>query len=384
MKIGFVYDAVYPYFKGGGERRIYEVARRLSARGHEVHIIGMKSWPGPDEMKKDGLTYRSLGRQIPLYHPSGRRSIREALEFGVQALRLLTFERYDVIDCGQWPYFHMLPARVYCWLRSCPLVVSWYEVWGQQWYEYLGSLGFAGLMAEKAFRHVPDRMFAVSDATKRDLIDMGAQDSQVEMIPNGIDYQRIRSIPAGDTKYHVSYIGRLKNHKNVDVLVEAIAILKTSMPNISAVIIGGGPEKEVLVEKSRSLGVQENITFAGAIEEFDDVVRVLKSSLVFVNPSTKEGGGSITLFEANACGLPVIAVRCAHGIDPVLIRDGENGYFVNSLSAQQIADQIILLLSNPDLLKANALRSIEMASHYDWDVVAGQHEQAYRKICGLR
>jgi glycosyltransferase involved in cell wall biosynthesis len=383
MKIGFVYDAVYPYLKGGGERRIYEVARRLSARGHEVHIFGMKYWEGDDSIRSDGLIYRSLGRHVPLYHSSGRRSIREALQFGLQALRLLALERFDVIDCGQWPYFHLLPARAYCWFRCCPMVVSWYEVWGRHWFDYLGRLGFAGVMVEKAFCHLPDQILAVSEATKNDLISLGATPNLVQMIPNGIDYQRICSIMQPGKKYHVSYIGRLKNHKNVDVLVEAVALAKVTIPGIAAVIIGDGPEREMLVEKARSLGVSENITFTGAIEDFDDAIRLLKSSLVFVNPSTKEGGGSITLFEANACGLPVIAVRCPHGIDLSLIHEGENGYFVANLSAQEIADKLIRLLNDADLLKANALRSTQMAARYDWDAVATQHELAYERLCRL-
>jgi len=380
MKIGFVYDAIYPYQKGGGERRIYEVARRLSARGHEVHIIGMKGWTGADSIKSDGLIYRSLGRSIPLYHSSGRRSISEALEFGLQALRLLGFEHFDVLDCGQWPYFHLLPARAFCWLSSCPMVVSWYEIWGRHWFEYLGPLGFAGALVEKAFVHLPNRIFAVSDATRRDLIETGARPHLVEMIPNGIDYKRICSILPPASKYHVSYIGRLKNHKNVDVLVEAIALAKISIPDISAVIIGDGPEKAMLLEKAGSLGVAENINFTGAIEDFDDAIRLLKSSLLFVNASTKEGGGSITLFEANACGLPVIAVKSPHGIDPNLIREGENGYFVDELSAKKIADKLVALLADAEAMKANALQAKTMAAQYDWDVVADQHENAYQKI----
>jgi glycosyltransferase involved in cell wall biosynthesis len=381
MKIGFVYDAIYPYLKGGGERRIYEIARRLGARGHEVHIMGMKYWRGPDVIQSEGLIYRSLGRELPLYHSSGRRSISEALGFGLQALRLLNFERFDVIDCGQWPYFHLLPARVYCSLRSCPMVVSWYEVWGPHWLDYLGPMGYPGLIVEKALTNLPDRIIAVSDATKRDLVEMGTPQNLIEMIPNGIDYQRIRSIAPPSTAYHVSYIGRLKNHKNVDVLVDAIALAKKSIPDISAVIIGDGPERSRLLEKSRSLGVLGNITFTGAVENFDDATRLLKSSLVFVNPSTKEGGGSITLFEANACGLPVIAVRCPHGIDPTLIREGENGYFVDSLSAPEISNKLVELLSMPGVIKANSFRSTEMAAQYDWNVVADRHEKAYEKMC---
>ena len=46
MRIAFVYDAVYPYVLGGGEKRVWEIARRMVARGHEVHLFGMQFWEG--------------------------------------------------------------------------------------------------------------------------------------------------------------------------------------------------------------------------------------------------------------------------------------------------------------------------------------------------
>ena len=46
MKIAFVYDVIYPYVKGGVEKRVWELATRLSRRGHDVHLFGMKFWDG--------------------------------------------------------------------------------------------------------------------------------------------------------------------------------------------------------------------------------------------------------------------------------------------------------------------------------------------------
>jgi glycosyltransferase involved in cell wall biosynthesis len=76
-------------------------------------------------------------------------------------------------------------------------------------------------------------------------------------------------------------------------------------------------------------------------------------------------------------------VRCPHGIDPSLICEGENGYFVDCLSAQEIANKLVQLLNRLDIVKANAVRSTEMAARYDWNAVANQHEQAYKRICRI-
>jgi len=380
MKIAYVYDAVYPYVKGGGERRIYEVANRLCYRGHEVHVYGARYWDGAPTCRKNGIYYHGLGEAVPLYHHSGRRSVSQALRFGVSSWRMLGEMKFDVIDCAQWPYFHLIPAKVYSLIRRSRFVVTWYEVWKRHWREYLGKAGLAGQLVEKTFCHLPEKIAAVSELTGHDLVEIGVPTDRVVVIPNGIDYQRIQRVPAGSVKTHLAYCGRLKNHKNVDVLVQAVALMKRYMPDVSAVIIGDGPEAQHLREMARSLDVEENIIFTGAIDDFNDVVTWLKSSLIFVNPSTKEGGGSITLFEANACGLPTIAVRCPNGIDPSLIRDGENGFFVPNLCPQLIADQAMALLENRERICRSSESSIRMASSYDWDEIASKYENLYSEL----
>ena len=63
MKIAFVYDAIYPYVKGGVEKRVWELAVRLSRRGHEVHLFGMKFWDGEDSHHpRRHLSSRGLSR----------------------------------------------------------------------------------------------------------------------------------------------------------------------------------------------------------------------------------------------------------------------------------------------------------------------------------
>jgi glycosyltransferase involved in cell wall biosynthesis len=378
MKIAYVYDAVYPFVKGGGERRIYEVARRLSQRGHGVFLLGMKYWDGPPSFRDNGIHYRSLGKPLAAYHPSGRRSIPEALGFGAYAWRMLAGDRYDVIDCGQWPYFHLLPAKAYSLLRRIPFIVTWYEVWRRHWLEYLGRPGIFGMAVEKTFWRLPHQLIAVSEITRSDLLELGANPQRVATIPNGIDYSRIQVVDQGPVKTDLAYCGRLKGHKNVHLLIQAVAALKRSLPEISAVIIGDGPEAAALRKLAGELGVAENIRFTGALEDFDEVIRWLKASRVFVNPSTKEGGGSITLFEANACGLPVIAVRCPNGIDPSLIREEANGYFVEP-DPERIAERALELLRAPARLAGSAGVCREMASGYDWEVVTSQYEQVYQQ-----
>ncbi|HDI12703.1 MAG TPA: glycosyltransferase, partial [Hadesarchaea archaeon] len=116
--------------------------------------------------------------------------------------------------------------------------------------------------------------------------------------------------------------------------------------------------------------------FLGFIENFDDVTALMKSSKIFVIPSTQEGGASIVAQEANASGLPVIAVDHPLGIDKKLIREETNGFFVK-LDPVAIAEKVKLLLSDTRMLKELSLRSMKVAKNWDWEKVVGRLEEVY-------
>ncbi len=108
MKIAFVYDAIYPYVKGGVERRVWELAVRLSLRGHSVHLFGMKFWEGEDVLFRDGVYLHGVCPAQKLYS-GGRRSIMQPLWFSVYLISPLLREKFDIIDCQQFPFFPVFP-----------------------------------------------------------------------------------------------------------------------------------------------------------------------------------------------------------------------------------------------------------------------------------
>jgi hypothetical protein len=72
-KLALVYDAVYPFIKGGGEKRFYDIGLRLSkSKDYEVHFYGMKLWEGEDVKEIKGMTYHKLSKAIPLYNNEKR------------------------------------------------------------------------------------------------------------------------------------------------------------------------------------------------------------------------------------------------------------------------------------------------------------------------
>jgi glycosyltransferase involved in cell wall biosynthesis len=374
MKIAYIYDVIYPFVKGGAEKRFWELARRLGRKGHEVHIFGMKSWKGPANFSREGVYIHGVGRHWKLYHPSGRRNIRQSLFFALLIFPRIWQERFDVIDCNAFPYLPFFSVKLFSWLKRIPLVITWQEVWDKYWYRYLGRLlGGVGCFLERQVIKLSDNIIAHSLIMKKELIRCGAKEDKMCIIPDGVDLEIIKGVYANKDTSDILFVGRLIKDKNTDILIESVLLTKEEMHDINCLIIGEGPEKIRLIKLAESLNLKGNINFRDFLE-YEEVLSYMKSSKVFVFPSSREGFG-IVVAEALACGLPVITVNHPMNSAQELIRDGENG-LIARLDKQDIAGKILMLLKSEDLNRFSESAK-ESASCYDWDRIACENEKLY-------
>ncbi|MDY6965091.1 MAG: glycosyltransferase family 4 protein [Halobacteriota archaeon] len=379
MKIAFVYDAVYPYIKGGAEKRIYEVSKRLVKRGHEVHLFGVKWWDGEDVIKRDEISLHGVCKVKGLYTGDGRRSIKEALYFALKVFIPLLREDFDVVDVSEFPYFSCFSVKAASLLKRAPMIITWHEVWGDYWYDYLGAGGGAGRLVEKAAaRLLTDRIIAVSEKTKEDLISIGVSELNINVVPNGINSGEIEGVPGSEDNLDVIYVGRLIKDKNTDILIRAIDLVRSEIPGVRCGVIGDGPERERLEDLVRELGVEENIKFLGFFEDYEDVITQMKASKVFVLPSTREGFGIVVL-EANACGLPVVTTDDKGNAAKYLIINGENG-FKGALTEEFISEKIVLLLKDEKLRVHMHEKSMVFSQEYDWGGIVDELEGMYKEV----
>ncbi|OPY53618.1 MAG: UDP-D-galactose:(glucosyl)lipopolysaccharide-1,6-D-galactosyltransferase [Methanosaeta sp. PtaU1.Bin055] len=375
MKIAYVHDVIYPYVKGGAERRVWEVSRRLAGRGHEVHIFGMKHWQGDDLVERDGVFLHGVCPPGSLY-VGGRRSISAAVRFSARLLPKLRGD-FDVIDAQQFPYLPCFSAKLQSLRRGAPLVITWHEVWGDYWREYLGKMAPLGILVERGALRLPERIIPVSERVRADLLGMGVGADRMEVVKNGVDLDRIGSVGAEETLYDVIYVGRLSAHKRVDLLIEAVGLLREAIPEIRCGIVGDGPEMAAHRRLVRDRGLEENVDLLGFLEDEDDLIAKMKAARIFVLPSTREGFG-ISVLEANACGLPAVVVDSEKSAAADLIREGKNGVLCRP-SASSIASKVEGLLAGGGY-KRMAGPSKEIAKGYDWSIIVGRLEGAYEEL----
>ncbi|MGB9938725.1 glycosyltransferase family 4 protein [Methanosarcina sp.] len=379
MKIAFVYDAVYPWVKGGAEMRIHELGKRLSVRGHEVHIFGIKWWEGEDIFEYEGMILHGVCKARNLY-VNGRRSISEAIIFAVKLFPELRKENFDLIDVSVFPYFSCFTVKAVSILNKARLVFTWHEVWNDYWYEYLGRAGLFGQLVEKAVSKLSGNNIAVSGWTKERLEALGVPGARITVIPNGIDLKRISGIkpdsgkaPAGteNKTYEIIFAGRLIKEKNVDLLIKAVDFLKADFPNLRCCIVGDGPEKAGLVELAKKTGVYGNVEFAG-FQEYGALIGKIKASKVLVLPSGREGFGMVVI-EAFACGVPVVTVRAKYNAAQGLIENGVDGLVVEK-EYREIAKALQKIIEKNSNYRGISEAAFRKAKNYDW-------EEIIEKVC---
>lgn len=369
MRIAYVYDLIYPFSKGGVEKRVAAFSRGLVSRGHEVHVFGTKQWDGPDQILLDGVVLHGVPTTHRLHSQRGRRSIWQGVTFAFALGRRLMNPSFDLIDVQAMAPLSALVTVVMGRLKGIPTLVTWHEVWRGYWREYLGPIGHIGAMTERLLAKMGRSHAAVSHTTATRLAHFGLEN--VRLLPNGVETPSARRADGG-VGDGVVYIGRLAPHKNLEMLIDSARVLDARGLNPPILIIGDGPSRESL---ERMAGGLENVQFLGPVESDRQVSSLVESARVFALPSLREGFGLAAL-EALACGVPVVTSDHPDNAASELIDSGVNG-FVVAADRKVFAQAIETLLGDDGLHREMAANAHATAASFSIQRVLDRVESIY-------
>lgn len=159
----------------------------------------------------------------------------------------------------------------------------------------------------------------------------------------GIDPDRYQA-PPSHTGKEVLFVGRLAGVKGVPLLLDSVAALSDTHPDLRVTLIGDGPDRAALEAHCKALGLQQRVAFLG-YQSQDAVAQALSKADVFALPSFAEGV-PVVLMEAMAAQVPVVTTRIA-GV-PELVQDGASGYLVPPGDVAALTLSLDQLLSDPD------------------------------------
>ncbi|MGE0878790.1 MAG: glycosyltransferase family 4 protein [Acidimicrobiia bacterium] len=382
LRVAFVSDAVHPFHRGGKESRLDEITRRLAATGVDVDVYTMKWWDGADHIDIDGVGFHALGPYRALYDGE-RRSMRQAIGFGVNALRLMRHS-FDVVDVDHMPFFPLFTVRLVAALKRRPMVATWHEVWGASyWRRYLGGIGgIVAAVIERLSFTLPRVVVANSDQTASRLAAAGCR-RPIEVMMPGVDLDLVDAVTVDELDHDgpvdVLFAGRLLGHKNAEVLVHAAAILAERGVVAHTLIVGEGPERERVRDAITARNIGDRVTVTTFFPHRRTIFAAMKAARVVVLPSEREGFGMVVV-EAHGCGTPVITVDVPDNAARTLVSHGRNGLVVD-LSPVGLADAIESILSGAAPLDtAPAIRA--SAAPYDWDHIVGRLRELYGSVAG--
>ncbi|TQO38577.1 colanic acid/amylovoran biosynthesis glycosyltransferase [Arenibacter algicola] len=249
-------------------------------------------------------------------------------------------------------------------------------------YKYFYKLFYKPIIKEY------DLFLAMTDEMKNDMISMGFPKSKVKVHYHGIDTQRFalnRNYKLIHGKMQILTIASLLEVKGHETVLRSLANIKYRSPHLKFHydIIGDGLLMKTLNLMARDLGLTENVTFHGYLNQSGSMNTLIQNADVFVHPSVltkqndKEGiPGAIV--EAMASGLPVISTF--HGGIPFVICDRKTGFLIKERDDQGMADLLVSLYDD-NLRKQVGERAKSYAHEFlDLYIGAKNLENIYKSL----
>ena len=342
MRVCVVYDCLFPYTVGGGERWYRNLAERLAADGHEVTYLTLRQWDrGEAPDAGEGVRVVTAGPRMALYTAAGRRRILPPLVFGAGVLRhlLARGRRYDVVHTSAFPYFSLLAAGLVRPLGRFELVVDWFEVWSRSyWRDYLGGArGRFGALVQRACAHVRQRAFCFSALHAARLREQGLRGEVTVLRGLYADTgERVTARPADPV---VLFAGRLIPEKQVTLAVAAMAIACGRIDGLRGEFLGDGPERAALDAAIVQHGLT-GVVSAPGFADADTLDAEMRRALCLLLASRREGYGLVVV-EASARGTPSVVIAGEDNAATELIAEGLNGTVAASSDPQALAEAIV-------------------------------------------
>jgi glycosyltransferase involved in cell wall biosynthesis len=226
----------------------------------------------------------------------------------------------------------------------------------------LGRFGWFVESILSPLLHRHNQYVTVSLPSARDLVDLGVDDQRIAVVRNGLDEAPEQSLygPRAHTP-RVVVLSRLVPHKQIEDALDAVASLRTRIPDLHLDVVGDGWWRRRLIEHAERLGISGAVTFHGHV---DDVTkhRLLQRCWVSVLPSRKEGWG-LAVIEAAQHRVPTIGYRHSGGLSDSII-DGVTGVLVDG--ADELVSRLEQLLSDEVLREQLGAKAQTRSGDFSW------------------
>lgn len=362
------------------------MAAEMIARGtRRIHVLAWRDLDDPDaggsEVHADEFMSRWAAVGLEVVHRTSAARGRSAVDrrHGYEVVRrggrmtvfprvmsgevFRTMGRYDAVV----EIWNGVPWLSPVWCRR-PRVLILHHIHGPMWDQMfsrpLAAIGrrLESSWAPPLYRRTPT--ITTSDDTRDELVHLGWRPELVHTGPVGVDDFFCTSPTVGKTSTPtVLAVGRQAPVKRFDRLLEQMAIVRRTVPDVTLTLVGDGPERERLSTWIERHDAASWVSFAGRVSR-DDLRDLYRRSWVVASASLAEGWG-LALTEAAGCGTPAVATdisghRCS-------VIDGRTGLLA---PVDDLASALVTVLTDHERRRELSREAESRARSLTWDVLA--------------
>jgi glycosyltransferase involved in cell wall biosynthesis len=371
---------------GGPSLHVSHLTAELDRVGYETTLVAGRVGEGEGSME---YVPEELGVE-PLYIPELQREIAAAPDAAAvrRLLRIIRDLRPDVLHTHTAKAGAVGRAAALLAGDARPKVVA-HTFHGHVLRGYFTPLTTQlFLQVERRLAKTTDALIAVSPEVRNDLVELGvAPASRIAVIRLGLDLERRTHAGPGarervraelgvpESRFLIGWLGRMTEIKRADLLLEAFARLRAEGVDAGLVLAGDGPLRGELETLARKLGVGDDCVFTGYRAD----VAPLFAAFDAVALSSANEGTPVTLIEASAAGLPVVATDVG-GVRDV-VSHGQTGFLVPFGDADALASAFRTLARDPELARSFGDAATEfVGSRYSVPRLVGDVDRLYRTL----
>jgi len=324
---------------GGAEYVVLNLLKRLDPARYDLHVCSLT---GAGQLTGE---FRALGVEVHVLHK------RAGIDVGLigSLVRLLRRTRADIV------HTHNVTPWLYAGIAARIIGTTLYHTEHSNLFPHQRAL----MAAERWLARWTRLVISDSEKVKRQLVEgQGLPAQKIVTVLNGIDtaafaaaagtagaasaahQRKRRELGLDGAAPLVGTVGRLAAVKDQATLLEAFAQVATRFPHARLLMIGDGPMRPSLEARAKALGIAPRVLFLGRRTDIAELLPLLD---VFVLSSVSEGL-PLTVLEAMACGVPVVATDVG-GLREV-VSDGQTGLLVPVKSPERLAQAVATLLGD--------------------------------------
>ncbi len=378
MKIAHINMFYFPTF-GGVEQVMQELAERQAKQGHEVHVFCCDS----DKYNKIKIKQETInGVKIHRYPYWFRLSLSTFI--WPSLLWKLSKYKFDIVHTHVSGHLYILLTGIVSRLKKfkhihtthCPWTDSKFRPLILRPFLFLNDLIFNRL----AFSMI-DKIIAITP-WEIPILKKFTKSSKIKVIPNGMDDILFKKVKLNNFKKKhnlvsplILFFGRLNPTKGPEVLAKAAVELTQEGKKINFVWVG--PDEGKAEQVKSIIKDYKNMKYLGPIKGKKNIAEMYQAADIYCLPSYREGL-PLTLFEAMASGLPIVASP-VNGI-PFEMKQPDNGLFVNYGNIEGLKKAILKLLNNKNLYKKISKNNLEKSKQYNWNLIYKRYMEEYQAL----